>query len=290
MTRRLRGESLLLGALLACSAVSSAGCRGRSRAASVRVAEDQESSSGPAIAVLDLSGRAPEKAEGGWLGLSGKGESFPDLLHQVDLIGRDKSVRGVLVRLGTAKIGLARAGEIGRMLSQLGKTIPVFCHADQVDNTSLYLAALGCKQVWVSPASSVDAIGIAAQMLYFHKLLADQLGLSVDFLQVGKFKGAEEPFTRDGPSPEARESLESTLAGLRAGWLAGIHEWRISADESAAEDGPYTPQGAKGRGLIDDVGYFDDARSAIERAAGVSRSEVRFGPGAADPEGTAIAE
>ena len=42
-------------------------------------------------------------------------------------------------------------------------------------------------------------------------------------------------------------------------------------DESVAEDGPYTPQGARERGLVDDVGYFDEARSALETAAGAVR-------------------
>ena len=112
--------------------------------------------------------------------------------------------------------------EIGGMLEQLGAKVPVWCHADDMANGTLYLAARGCKQVWLSPAGSVDAIGLAAQTIYFHKLLADELGLDVDFLQVGKYKGAEEPFTRDGPSPEARESLQATLAGMRDAWLEGI--------------------------------------------------------------------
>jgi protease-4 len=81
---------------------------------------------------------------------------------------------------------------------------------------------------------------LAAQTLYFHKLLADELGLDVDFLQVGKFKGAEEPFTRDGPSPEARTSLEATLADLRVGWLSGIRRGRPHIGESVPEDGPYS--------------------------------------------------
>jgi protease-4 len=131
----------------------------------------------------------------------------------------------------------------------------------------------------VAPGSSVDAIGLAAQTIYFHKLLVDEIGLDVDFLQVGKFKGAEEPFTRDGPSPEARQSLESTMAELRSAWLEGIAGGRPHADKVAAEDGPYTPDGARDRALIDDVGYFDQARDALERATSAVRSEIRLGPG-----------
>ena len=139
--------------------------------------------------------------------------------------------------------------------------------------------ARDCTRVWASPASSVDAIGLAAQTIYFHKLLAEDLGLDVDFLQVGRFKGAEEPFTRDGPSDEARQSLETTLADAcdeRSG-IDSVHGGRPNASPAAVEDGPYTAQGAKLRGLVDDVGYFDEAKDGVERTSGTSRVEVRLG-------------
>jgi protease-4 len=262
---------LLVGALVACE--------GRPRA-NITSASHDEPHGGPAIAVLDLSDGVPEQPPAGFLGLSSKSASFEELVNQVELLVRDKQVHGVLVRLGATRIGLARATEVGAMLGRLGANLPVWCHADDLANATLYIAARGCKRVWASPGGSVDAIGLAAQMVYFHKLLADELGLEVDFLQVGKFKGAEEPFTRDGPSPEARASLQSTLSDMRAAWLEGIRTARPGVEEGVPEDGPYSATGAKDRGLIDDVGYFDDARSALEKHAHAGRAEVRLGPGA----------
>jgi protease IV len=281
--------------VLLCVAVSA--CEGRPRSVSAKAdgARD-EPRSGPSVAVLDLSDGAPEQPQGGLLGLSSKGVSFGDFVHEIDALdhpgdGHDATdVRGVLVRLGSAQIGLARATEIGGMLAALGAKMPVWCHADAYSNATLALAAKGCKRVWIAPASSVDAIGIAAQTIYFHKLLTEEIGLDIDFLQVGKFKGAEEPFTRDGPSPEARQSLESTLADLRVGWLDAFATGRPAAAESAPEDGPYSPEKAREVGLVDDVGYLDQARSALEAAAGAVRWEVRLGPGAQSGSGDAIAD
>lgn len=239
-----------------------------------------EPSSGPAIAVLDLSDGVPEQDAGGLFALSSRSTSIEDVVAQVDRLRRDADVRGVLVRLGSARLGLGRAAEVGSALALVRTKHPVWCYADEYDNGSLLLAARGCDQIWVAPASTVDAVGIAAQTLYFHELLADDLKLEVDFLQVGKFKGAEEPFTRDGPSAEARESLESTLSGLRAAWLEGIGKGRSHLADSAPESGPYSPEEAKQRGLIDDVGYFDAARTELESATGAVRAEVRLGAGA----------
>jgi protease-4 len=268
-------------AALACASIA---CEGRPRTAAAKAEGARaEPHAGPTVAVLDISDGVPEQAQGGLLGLSAKPASFDDLVDTIETLQRGvetPDVRGVLVRLGTARIGLARASEIGAMLATIGAKMPVWCYAEEFANGTLALAARGCKRIWVAPGSSVDAVGLAAQTIYFHKLLTEEIGLDIDFLQVGKFKGAEEPFTRDDPSPEARESLESTMANLRAAWIDDIAKGRPHTAEAAAEDGPYTPEAARDLGLVDDVGYFDQARSALETASGAVRSEVLLGHGA----------
>jgi protease-4 len=272
---RLRGLAglrpwiwLLLGAVA---------CEGRPRASSTGAHAGQDVRKGPFIALLDLSDGLPEQPSGGWLGFGPKGVAFDDLVRAIDRLGEESDVRGVLVRMGGARAGLARSTEVGAMLANLRGHLPIWCHADEYSNASLYLAARGCDRVWASPAGSVDAIGLAAQTIYFHKLLSEVVGLDVDFLQVGRFKGAEEPFTRDGPSPEARESLEATMTDLRSVWLEGLRAGRPRAEPSAAEDGPYAAAMAKEHNLVDEVGYFDAAREALEKATGAVRTRPLLG-------------
>jgi protease-4 len=277
-------------AATAAASVALLGCHGRTKSTVMQSAHDNERRSGPTIAVFDLGDGVPEQAPSSWLGLPSQGASLEDLVHAADDVERDKDVRGVLVRLRTSRVGLGRAEEVGALLARVAAKVPVWCHADDYSNGTMALAARGCKRVWVSPATSVDAIGIAAQTIYFHKLLADNLGLDVDFMQVGKFKGAEEPFTRDGPSPEARQSLESTLGDIRAAWIDGIRTARPEVAEASVEDGPYTADEARTRRLIDDVGYYDEARDALEKATGAVRAELRLGNGATSSPGDDFAE
>lgn len=280
--------ALAIGGLAMLVALS--GCEGRPRAGSTGSAPHDEARSGPAVALLDLQDGAPEQPATGLLGISSKGGSFDELAHQIERLHHARQVRGVLVRLGATRISLARATEIGALLEDLGKTLPVTCHADELSNGTLYLALRGCKHVWLSPAGSVDAIGLAAQNLYFHKLLAEEIGLEVDFLQVGKYKGAEEPFTRDSASPEARESLQSTLAGLRAAWIEGMVSARPQIAPAALEDGPYAARDAKAKGLVDEIGYFDEARDAAENESGAGRTDVRYGPGSGAGGGDEVSQ
>lgn len=256
------------------------GCEGRPRDASKPSVTVTKAT--PNVAVLDLSGGLPEQEEAGFLGLSAtKHRSFWDFLLATEAIGKDPHVKGVFVRFGAATLPAAHAEEAGEALLLLRKKgLPIHCHAEGLGNTTMIAAAQACTKITVSPAGDVDTVGLAAQIVYLRKLLVDELKLSVDILQVGKFKGAEEPLTRDGPSDEARASLEGVLSDLRTTWRETIKTGRAKEGVSdAIEDGPFSPKAALGRGLIDEVGYSDDALRSLEKLAGVERHRARFGPG-----------
>ena len=278
MKRALRG--LVLGAALFAIA-----CEGRPRP-SGSATEPPKKTTGPAVAVLDLTGGVPEVEAGGLFGPVGRKKSFDELLRAIDEVEKDKHVTGVLVKFGASSIGAARAQEIGERLEKLRQKRKIACHGDGFSNATMMAAARACSSIWVSPAGGVETIGIAMQILYMRRLLADELHLSIDFLQVGKFKGAEEPITRDGPSPEARASMTSVLVDLRKSWIDTVKLGRPREGiVEALEDGPYSPQRAKAVGLIDEVGYADEAAAAIRKETNAGRDDVFYGPGAEEHGG-----
>jgi protease IV len=274
-----------------------AGCRGRPRAAggmpagSVSAGRPQEPDpTREHVAELDLTGGAPEVFHGGVLGASSD-RSFAELIQRIEQLSRptEKRVKGIVVRFGTANLGFSRAQELAEALTAFRATgKPVVCHADEFGNASYWAAAAGCDRIWLGPAGGVDNVGIAAQVLYAKRLLGE-LKVDVDMLQVGKYKGASEPLTRDGPSEEARESLMSVLRSIRGTWLSGIAK-RLApgADGSIAEQGPLAPEEAKGKGLIDEIGYVEDARAEAQAKAGADQVVGRFGPGSRGAAGGAL--
>jgi protease-4 len=267
--------------LLGVAALSAA-CEGRPKSADAT--KNETPKRGPAVAVIDLSGGLPEQDKGGLLGMSSGKKSFDELLRVTTDLEESKSV-GVMVKFQGASIGAARAEELGEMLAGIKEKKKVYCHADALTNATLMAAVKGCSQLWLSPAGEVEAIGLAAQIIYLRRLLVDELHFSVDFLQVGKFKGAEEPFTRDGPSPEARASLMGVMADMRKSWLETLSTSRPKATADVVEDGPWSPARAKELGLVDEVGYPDEALAAVKTATGGVREQIVFGQGAAEQEG-----
>ena len=278
---RLRRGGRAIGIACAGTAIGvlALACDGRAPVTSAPAkvdAKTPESFGGPAVYELDLRGTVTETSEGGLFG-GGRRTTYAELVDGLRDMRESKTTAGVFVRLG-GRLGFARAHEIGRILGEIrGADKPVYCHADDYDNGAYLTASLGCTKIYVSPAGGVDTVGIAAQLLFAKSFLA-KYKVDVDYLQIGKYKGAEEPFTRDAPSPEARASLENALRGIRGAWLPAIAKGRTGklADAGVIEDGPYSPEEAKVKGIVDEVGYLDEARDAVKKAANATRISKRF--------------
>jgi len=282
-----RFVSSLLAGSIALALPLVAGCEGRPKPAD-STKTDPPKKSGPSVAVLDLTGGVPEQEKGGLFGVQGPKKSFDEILRVTTELRDEKDDKhnvGVMVKLGSASIGAARSQELAEMLASLKTKKKVYCHADGFTNTTLMIATKGCSSIWLSPAGGVDAIGLAAQIVYMRRFLADEMHLSIDMLQVGKFKGAEEPLTRDGPSPEARASLMGVLTDMRASWVETVGAARAKATAEVIEDGPYSPPRAKELGIIDEVGYYDEALAAVKKETSAVRERTVFGAGAEEQDG-----
>jgi protease-4 len=271
--RWLRGGAAVAGVL--ALALASA-CNGRvAEEAPAKNEAPPPSFGGPAVIELDLRGGLAETPDGGLF--APRRNTYAEVVDSLRELGASAETQGVFVRFG-GRMGFARAHEMGRVLGEIrAKGKPIYCHSDDYDNTTYLTASLACSRIFVSPAGGVDTVGVAAQLLFAKSFLA-KYKVDVDYLQIGKYKGAEEPFTRDAPSPEARSSLENALRGIRAAWLAAILKGRgDKVTEAAIEDGPYSPEEAKAKGFVDEVGYLDEAREAVKKAAGATRIRKRFG-------------
>ena len=274
MTRASRGAFFACAAAILFGAL---GCEGRPRPEGKT---EPPKRTGPAIAVVDLGGGVPEQVQPSLFAVPNAKKSFDELLRVLADVQEDKRSVGVMVKFGGASIGASRAQEIAEALERLKEKKNVTCHADGLTNTTLMTALRGCSSIWISPAGEVESIGMAMQIVYMRRLLADELHFSIDMLQVGKFKGAEEPLTRDGPSPEARASIQGVLTDMRTTWLESLAKGRAQATPEIVEDGPWSPLRAKQHGLVDEIGYPDEAIAAAKKASSAVREMVVFGPGA----------
>jgi protease IV len=210
------------------------------------------------------------------------GESRPSHLEamlKVKKLVKDPLARGLFVRLGSFGGRFADVDDWAQLFEAFrAQKKPVHCHFDVLDNGG-YALASHCDQLSMTPAGMLTLVGIGAQVLHGRELL-DHLGVQAELLQVGKYKGAAEPFTRADLSEEQRQSLEALIADLDGSFRAHLARRAALGDVQAVLDGgPYDANDAHGRKLVDAVSYDDEARSHAKKAAGARLLQRTLSPG-----------
>lgn len=216
-----------------------------------------------------LLAEAPTEANGGDL-FGAPTPTVREVVEAVDDARTDANVGGVFLRVGPMGGAFGRGEDLSaafRALRAAGK--PVHCHFEVTDNTGYALLASACDRISMTPAGDLDLVGVAAHLFHAKRLL-DTVGITADLMQMGRFKGAAEPFTRDEMSPETRESMGALLDDLEAsivGAIAAGRHLEPAAVQAAIDAGPHDSASARDAHLVDTLAFDDEARAHAKAAA-----------------------
>ncbi len=160
------------------------------------------------------------------------------LLEALDALRKartDPKIAGILVEGGFQPqdygCGYATIRELIDGLDDFkesGKPVIGFCHSPtQLD----FLVYAACDELYMDPAGTLLLNGLASQDLFLGDTLK-KYGVGVQVVRTGRFKGAVEPFTSTGFSPENREQIDRLLKVRWNDYLNFIASRRdVSADE-----------------------------------------------------------
>ncbi len=211
---------------------------------------------GPFAVLFHLDGDLPAFPSTAGL-LSGPTLSQHRLQELLDRASRDLSVQEIVIHFGTIEnLAFGRAHELAQTIaraSQSGKKIT--CHIESADNLTYMIAAAGCPSISISPAGSVDIIGLAMQTVYLKDLL-DKAGVRADITHVGRYKDAAEPLLRNEMSESARQASESLLGDLQTQLVESIAKGRglePAQVRSLMDSAPYGAEEAVEKGLADEA-------------------------------------
>ena len=142
-----------------------------------------------------------------------------------------------------------------------------------------YYLATACDEIYMTPSSSLDLVGVASYELFLRDAL-DKAGVVPDMLHAGDYKTASNLYTENTFTPEHREMSESLNRDLFDTLVEGIAGGRglSAADVRGAIDaGPLLPDGAVERKMIDALIYEDEVmeRLAVPNPRRLSYADYR---------------
>lgn len=180
-------------------------------------AEDEDADSDlPAakVAWLELSGPMRDGPPPyAWVGADEAGLNLRRLVTALRKLAGDDKFTGLVIRLDEPMLELSQTEEITaaiKLVRDAGKTVAVVSESYDMSG---YLLACAADKIILQRKGQIELHGLAMEEMYLAGLL-EKVGAKADFLQVGKFKGADEQLTRVGPSEAWSENIDALLTDL----------------------------------------------------------------------------
>jgi protease IV len=226
-------------------------------------------------AVIEITGTYPETQQipGLFGDLIESLATCQDRLHQAT---RDRSVKGVVLKITGVQVGWGKLNEIQSAIQEVkdaGKPVwAVLNDASMKD----YLLATSCDRIIAPESATMMLTGLRAEVTFYRNLF-ELLDIQPDMLRVGAFKSAAEPYTRTEMSDEFRQEVEELLDDQFHSFVSQVAASRKIPEDTVRDiiDEGLLPGGrAKELGIIDAVAYDDQLTTLI--ADGNTSLDVRL--------------
>ena len=226
------------------------------------------------VAALALGGALADEASGGSL-LGGDGTTSSVLAHRVlERALEDPRTRGVLLQLRGVS-GTAQLEELRPRIHRLraaGKPVVAFLEHGGTRG-DLFLAA-ACDRIVATEEAFFAGLGLRAERRSYRSALARH-GLRLDRSSIGRYKSAWRQFSVDSTTRADEESIEHLLDRAQELFVSTVTADRRlpRARLLPAIDGrAWTSGDLVELGVIDSVGYHEDALRMLGQLAGLGNA------------------
>src|SRR3954451_14248921 len=225
----------------------------------------------------------------------------PSLRGVVEALGRaarDKRVVGLVAHIGTKQPTLAQSAELRAAVQELrGAGKRAVCWAETFGeltpgNVGYHLAS-SFEEIWLQPSGDVGLVGFTAESLFLRDAF-DKLGVQTQLGQRHEYKTAADTFLRSSMTEANREMVTRLVESSTETLVRDVAAGRgLSEDEvrSVVAGAPVSPEDALERGLVDRLGYRDEAYDELRGRLGEVELKYveRYGKGPVSQAGAAVA-
>ncbi len=208
----------------------------------------------------------------------GKATGLNEILASISNAKTDKNIKGIFLDLNFIGAGFAKIEEIREAIIDFKKSKKfVIAYADYYYENTYYLASVA-DQIYLNPEGEVLFNGLSANVTFFKNAL-EKLGVEMQVIRHGKFKGAVEPFILDKLSPENRIQIDAYLNSIMNNLSTKIGQSRNLTPERVNEIADkwitQSNEEAVKCGLIDKLCYKDQVLEVIKNKLGLKDKKAK---------------
>lgn len=233
------------------------------------------------VLTADLRASLPDSATRPALPLANRPVTLMDLIFALDAAGKDGRIKGILIKLGGNGVSLSQAEELSTALARFkshGKFVLAQATAFNGPGMGDYLLATAADQIWVQPKSNFGVSGAGAGEIFLKGLL-DKIKATPQMAKRAEYKSAADMFMEKQMTPADREQLTAVVKSwydTATGEVAKARKLTQAQVAAAFEASPQFAEEARDKGLLDRIGFDDDALGAATGRAGAGAKGVKI--------------
>src|ERR1700738_2415421 len=184
----------------------------------------------------------------------------------------DPRIAGLIARVQLPAAAAGPVQELREAIAAFTAVKPSLAWAETYPGTLSYYLASTFGEVWMQPSGTVGLIGFATNALFLRDAL-EKAGVEAQFIARGEYKSAANLFTEDRYTDAHREADSRLLESLHSQVVSAIAQSRRldpDAGDARAERAPLLRDEALAGGLIDRIGFRDEAYARIAELVGVT--------------------
>jgi len=227
------------------------------------------------IVVIDVDGIMLNRKQSGWL--QNGDNPVSTFLEKLDKAASDENVKAVVVRLNTPGGSVAAADMMHHSLLEYKRKTgnPVIaCMLDVAASGGYYLAS-GCDGIIAQPSCVTGSIGTIMQTFSVAGTM-EKIGVTAVAVKSGKMKDMGSPLHE--LSEDEQVILQEIIDRFYEQFLGVVQDGRANLENDKlrelADGRVFTAAQAHEEGLIDRIGYADDAIAWAKEIAGVKKAKV----------------
>lgn len=223
---------------------------------------------------LDLRSMPPETSGFDPLAIITGGSrsvALRDMVAAIYRAAEDPRVAGLIARVQLSASPSAAVQELREAIVAFTAVKPSLAWAETYPGTLSYYLASAFGEVWMQPAGSVGLIGFASNATFLRDAF-DKAGIEAQFVARGEYKSAANRFTEHGFTEAHREAVTRMLESLQEQvWEAVADSRKLDAGvlDALADRAPLLREEAVSSGLVDRIGFRDEAYDRIAELLGV---------------------
>ena len=227
------------------------------------------------ILLLDISGMIVEGPQR-LLALT-KGVTTPSRVkEELEKAAKDDHIKAVVLRINSPGGTVSAADVILHELQNFKaeRRVPLVVCLEGLATSGGYYVAQAGDSIMAYPTCITGSIGVIAMKFNLRGLM-DKVGVDTDVVKTGVWKDFWSPFRP--ATPKEKEMMQQIIEEFYRRFVTVVAQGRnlsLREVQKVADGRIFTAPQAKDLGLIDKIGYLDEALKEAQERAGLSHAKV----------------